>query len=175
MYTIRATVNVETDVKRLPTHHRCRILAAIETLLVERPTTPSRNRKLVVNLARLGTTEVPIWELRVADFRVFYDVAVKERTVYVRVVRRKPAGKMVEDVSAHEFQERVKQCVDDVQDDRLVIMSHGKPAAVPIGVEGGKTIVLQTDPRFWMLIRARRKGPTIPVDQLKTRVESNAR
>jgi mRNA-degrading endonuclease RelE of RelBE toxin-antitoxin system len=31
----------------------------------------------------------PIWELRIGDRRVFYDVDEEGRTVYVRAVRRK--------------------------------------------------------------------------------------
>ena len=44
------------------------------------------------------TAEPPIWELRVGDYRVFYDVAPAEQVVYVRAVRRKPAGKTTEDI-----------------------------------------------------------------------------
>ena len=31
----------------------------------------------------------PVWQLRVGDFRVFYDVDEREREVVVRAVRRK--------------------------------------------------------------------------------------
>ncbi len=50
------------------------------------------------------------------------------------------------------------QCVDHAQEDRVVITRHGKPAAVIIGVEDEdwESVVLQTDPTFWKLIRARR-------------------
>ncbi len=39
----------------------------------------------------------PIWELRVGEFRIFYDVAEEERKVYVRAVRRKPPHKTTEE------------------------------------------------------------------------------
>ena len=32
----------------------------------------------------------PLWDLRVGDFRVFYDVEEKTQMVYVRAVRDKP-------------------------------------------------------------------------------------
>jgi len=75
-------------------------------------------------------------------------------------------------VTVRDLQKRVKQCVDDAQRDRVVVTRHGKPAAVLVGVEGNDwdTVVLQTDPTFWKLVRARRKQTTISLDQLKTRL-----
>ena len=71
-----------------------------------------------------------------------------------------------------DLKKRVKECVDDAQEDRVVITRHGKPAAVLVGVEGDdwEAVVLQTDPTFWKLIRERRKQPTISLSQLKTRL-----
>ena len=39
-----------------------------------------------------------MWELRVGDYRVFYDVSQEDETVYVRAVRKKPLGKSTEEV-----------------------------------------------------------------------------
>jgi mRNA-degrading endonuclease RelE of RelBE toxin-antitoxin system len=39
-----------------------------------------------------------IWELRVGEYRVFYDVSEVEETVYVRAIRRKPPGKRTEEI-----------------------------------------------------------------------------
>lgn len=75
-------------------------------------------------------------------------------------------------VTVRDLQKRVKECVDHAQEDHVVITRHGKPAAVLVGVEGEDwdAVVLQTDPRFWKLIRARRKQPTVSLRQLKTRL-----
>ena len=75
-------------------------------------------------------------------------------------------------VTVRDFQKKVKKCVDNAQEDRVVITRHGRPAAVLVGVEGEDwdAVVLQTDPTFWKLIRARRKQPTISLDQLKARL-----
>ena len=75
-------------------------------------------------------------------------------------------------VTVRDLQKRVKECVDDAQDDRVVITRHGKPAAVLLGVEGEdwEAVVLQTDPKFWKLIRARRKQPAISLGDLKKRL-----
>lgn len=77
-------------------------------------------------------------------------------------------------VTVRDLQKQVKDCVDNAQDDRVVITRRGKPAAVLIGVEGEdwETVLLQTDPRFWKLIRARRKQPTISLGELKARLRT---
>ena len=57
-----------------------------------------RLRKLLINLVPPWTADPPIWELRVGDHRVFYDVAEEEGVVCVRAIRRKRAGKRTEDI-----------------------------------------------------------------------------
>jgi mRNA-degrading endonuclease RelE of RelBE toxin-antitoxin system len=42
--------------------------------------------------------DAPLWELRVGDFRVFYDVDEKTPTVYVRAVRDKPPHATSEEI-----------------------------------------------------------------------------
>lgn len=80
-------------------------------------------------------------------------------------------------VTVRDLQKKVGKCVDDAQEDRVVITRHGKPAAVLVGVEGEDwdAVVLQTDPTFWKLIRARRKQPTISLDQVKRRLRIKAK
>lgn len=75
-------------------------------------------------------------------------------------------------VTVRNLQKSVKECVDTAQEDRVVITRHGKPAAVLVGVEGEdwEDVVLQTDPGFWKLVRARRKQPTLSLDELKKRL-----
>ena len=75
-------------------------------------------------------------------------------------------------VTVRDLQKRVRECVDESQKDRVIVTRHGKPAAVLVGVQGEDwdAVVLQTDPRFWKLIRARRREPTISLEQLKRRV-----
>ena len=75
-------------------------------------------------------------------------------------------------VSVRDLQKKVKECVADAQADRVVITRHGRPAAVLVGVEGQdwETVLRQTDPTFWKLIRARRRQPTISLDQRRVRL-----
>jgi mRNA-degrading endonuclease RelE of RelBE toxin-antitoxin system len=44
------------------------------------------------------TAEPPIWELRVGEYRVFYDVSPEAKVVYVRAVRRKPPHRTTEEI-----------------------------------------------------------------------------
>jgi mRNA-degrading endonuclease RelE of RelBE toxin-antitoxin system len=55
------------------------ILDAIDEQLTHEPVTETRNRK------RLSESELSDWELRVQDFRVFYDVAVEEAAGVVKI------------------------------------------------------------------------------------------
>jgi len=75
-------------------------------------------------------------------------------------------------VTVRDLQKKVKECVDDAQQDRVVVTRHGKPAAVLVRVEGEdwEDVVLQTDPNFWKLIRERRKQPTMSMAQLKSKL-----
>jgi len=75
-------------------------------------------------------------------------------------------------VTVRDLQKKDNECVDHAQEDRVVITRHGKPAAVLLGVEDEdwESVVLQTDTAFWKLIRARRKQPTLSLEQLKKRL-----
>jgi len=58
----------------------------------------TKNRKLLDNLVSPWQTVAPIWELRIGEYRVFYDFSAAESIVYVRAVRRKPPGTKTEDI-----------------------------------------------------------------------------
>jgi len=75
-----------------------RILAEIRTQLSDQPTVATRRRKCLWNLAPSFEHELPVWELRVGAFRVFYDVQEDERQVHVRAVRRKEPRHTTEDI-----------------------------------------------------------------------------
>jgi mRNA-degrading endonuclease RelE of RelBE toxin-antitoxin system len=98
MYIIRFATGVVSDLRRLRAYHRQVILADIERQLTHEPTVTSPRRKLLPNLVPPWDAVPPIWELRVREYRVFYDVSEGERTVVVRAIRRKPPGKRTEEV-----------------------------------------------------------------------------
>lgn len=98
MHDIQFARGTEQDLKRLSAFHRNTILDAIEPQLAVDPNKPSRNRKILVGLVPPWAAEEPIWELRVGDYRVFYDVADEAQVVYIRAVRKKPPGRRTEDI-----------------------------------------------------------------------------
>ena len=98
MSRVRLANGVEQDHKRIPVFHRNRILDAIEIQLTNTPDAPTKNRKLLDSLITPWETVPPIWELRVGEYRVFYDVSEEEKVVYIRAIRRKPRGKRTEDI-----------------------------------------------------------------------------
>ena len=98
MHQVRLAKGVEQDLKRIPLFYRNRILDAIEIQLTNTPDAPTKNRKLLENLITPWEAVPPIWELRVGEYRVFYDVSEEEAVVYIRAIRRKPRGKRTEDI-----------------------------------------------------------------------------
>lgn len=98
MFEIRFAESVEDDLRKIQVYYRDRILDSIEEQLTYEPETPTRNRKLLENLTPPWQTVAPIWELRVGEYRVFYDVSAAEPVVYVRAVRKKPPGTKTEDM-----------------------------------------------------------------------------
>ena len=98
VFQIRFAEGVEEDLRNIRIYYRNQILDAIEEQLAREPETRTKNRKLLENLIPPWQTVAPIWELRVGDYRVFYDVSAAESVVYVRAVRRKPRGTKTEDI-----------------------------------------------------------------------------
>lgn len=76
--------------------------------------------------------------------------------------------------TVQDLQKRAGEFVAKSQKDRIVITQHGQPAAVLVGVakQDWESVALQTDPKFWKLIRARRKQPTRSLAQVRERLRS---
>jgi mRNA-degrading endonuclease RelE of RelBE toxin-antitoxin system len=98
VFEIQFAEAVEEDLKKIRIYYRNQILDAIEEQLAHEPCTRTRNRKLLENLIPPWQTVAPIWELRVGEYRVFYDISETESVVYVRAVRKKPRGTKTEDI-----------------------------------------------------------------------------
>lgn len=86
------------DLVKLRAFDRRRILDAIEGELRREPTVETRQRKVLVGLVTPFESVPPIWELRVGEHRVFYDVGEGDKRVYVRAVRHKPPHKTTEEI-----------------------------------------------------------------------------
>ena len=98
MFDIQLSTGVWNDLKPLPARDQRIILDAIEEHLTHQPTVKTKKRKILLNLVPPWQNVPPIWELRVDDYRVFYDVADEEKTVYVRAIRYKPPHSRTEDI-----------------------------------------------------------------------------
>ncbi|HET6882302.1 MAG TPA: hypothetical protein VFI31_19205 [Pirellulales bacterium] len=98
MYSIEYAESVTDDLSSLRAFDRATLLDRVEKLLTGEPTRETRNRKVVVGLQPQWEHEEPLWQLRIEEFRVFYDVAETEKRVIVRAIRRKPPHKTTEEI-----------------------------------------------------------------------------
>ena len=75
-----------------------RIVADIREQLTDEPVVVTRRRKCLVDVTPSFEHEMPVWELRIGEFRVFYDVQDEEQRVHIRAVRRKEPSQRTEDI-----------------------------------------------------------------------------
>jgi len=98
MYRILFSQGVEQDLVKTRAYDRSIILEAVEKQLVHNPHVETKNRKMLVNLMPSFEGQLPIWELRVGEHRVFYDVDEEGQQVFVRAIRRKPPHRTTEEI-----------------------------------------------------------------------------
>jgi len=89
MFAIRFGEHAVAEIARLRAVERRGILNAVEKYLAHKPTEATGRKKMLRGLVSPWEKVRPVWQLRVGDFRVFYDVNESEKTVIVRAVRRK--------------------------------------------------------------------------------------
>jgi mRNA-degrading endonuclease RelE of RelBE toxin-antitoxin system len=68
---------------------RRRIVDDMKSELKTNPDTETKRKKRLDGVVAGFPFEPPLWELKVGDYRVYYDVNSTERTVYVRAIRFK--------------------------------------------------------------------------------------
>lgn len=98
MYEIAFEENVEGELAGIRPFDGRRVLDAIWERLRDEPGVETRHRKILKGVKPPFHTVPPTWELRVGEYRVFYDVNEEEKTVYVRAVRHKPPHKTTEEI-----------------------------------------------------------------------------
>jgi len=84
--------------KAIARFYRNRILDEIEAQLSDHPVDITKQKKVLINLSPPWTGVSIVRELRVGDYRVFYDVDEANKVVYIRAVRKKPSGKTTEEI-----------------------------------------------------------------------------
>ena len=98
MFEIRFSTGAVGDLKKIRVHDRTRVLDELEGQLSGQPKVLSRNRKILVDLVPPFEVHPPVWELRIGDYRVFYDVDQEQQQVHIRAIRRKPPHATTEEI-----------------------------------------------------------------------------
>jgi len=98
VYTIELSEGAVEELTAVRAFDQGRIMEAIEKQLSHNPAAETRNRKKLESLVPSFEAVPPIWELRVGEYRVFYDVDDDDKKVYVRAVRRKLPHKTTEEI-----------------------------------------------------------------------------
>ena len=98
MYTIEYAEGVADDLADLRAYERTQILDRIEEQLTYEPTRQTRNKKILVGLVPPWEHVEPVWELRIGQYRVFYDVDEAASVVVIRAIRYKPPHKTTEEI-----------------------------------------------------------------------------
>jgi mRNA-degrading endonuclease RelE of RelBE toxin-antitoxin system len=97
-FDIEITDLAADELRGIRLYDRRRIVEEIQSQLEDQPTLITKNRKLLEGAVPDFEHVAPIWELRVSEFRVFYDVDEFARVVFVRAVRRKRQVQTTEDL-----------------------------------------------------------------------------
>jgi mRNA-degrading endonuclease RelE of RelBE toxin-antitoxin system len=99
MYKIEyANKTVLDNLKNLSTYVRKQILNRIDNQLQYEPIIETKHRKPIIGLIPPWEYVEPIWELRIGEYRVFYDVDEAAMVVKIRAIRHKPPHKTTEEI-----------------------------------------------------------------------------
>lgn len=89
MYTIRFTDDALEEFEGIRAHDRNRILDEIASQLAYEPALVTRRKKVLQGIEPPWEHVGPVWQLRIGDYRVFYDLFEDERAVWIRALRWK--------------------------------------------------------------------------------------
>ena len=99
LYTIEIVDAAYEELAAIKAFYRSQIIDAIDEQLLNEPTTATKNRKMLLGLQPDFEHQPPVWELRVGQYRVFYDVNEELKSVSVRAVRLKPPQQTTEQIT----------------------------------------------------------------------------
>lgn len=97
-YTVQIVPSALEELQTIKSFFRRQIADSIDEQLQHQPTKSTRHRKVLQITDASFAFDPPLWELRVGDFRVFYDVDESGKTVYVRAIREKPPHTATEEI-----------------------------------------------------------------------------
>ena len=98
VFQIDVTEDAAVEIAALPAFFRRQVVEAIESQLLHQPDVQARNRKLLRGLVPPWEHLDPTWEIRVGEYRVFYDVDEAAAVVHIRAVRHKPPHRTTGDI-----------------------------------------------------------------------------
>lgn len=98
MYEIKYAEDVSKDLRGLTAFNRKEILDRIDEELLNEPTRETRNKKVLTDVEPRWPFKEPLRELRVGDYRVFYDVDVEGGQVVIRAIRHKPPHRTTKEI-----------------------------------------------------------------------------
>ena len=88
MFQLEFTPEAVEDLRSLRKYDQQQIIDGVEIQLSEQPDVQSRNRK------RLRPNQLAEWEVRIGDFRVFYDVDAESAVVKIEAIGYKEGSKL---------------------------------------------------------------------------------
>jgi mRNA-degrading endonuclease RelE of RelBE toxin-antitoxin system len=97
-FDIEFTDLARDELKVMRRYDQQRILDEVETQLMYEPNVETRNRKPLINASAPFEHVPPLWELRIGEFRAYYDVREADSKVHVRSVRHKKPHQTTEEV-----------------------------------------------------------------------------
>jgi mRNA-degrading endonuclease RelE of RelBE toxin-antitoxin system len=178
-FDIEFVGNGSADLKKQRVFDQRQITDAIEDSLRHQPTVSSRNRKCLTDVSPSFEHVPPIWELRVDEFRVFYDVDEEARIIFIRAIRRKEyandGGHYMKRIEFDQLPPDFAALVAASQREKVVIARDGKPYALIVGVEfkDQEDLQVETSPEFWEMIRQRRAETNmIPLEEIVARLKA---
>ena len=96
-FRIEYARSVADELVALRAYDRNRILDEIEEQLTHQANVPTRRRKVLVGLDAPWEHIDPVWELRVGDWRIYYDIDAETSHVVIRAIRQKPPHRTTEE------------------------------------------------------------------------------
>ncbi len=98
MYEIEIVPDALFELNKVPVFYRRAIEQAVDSELAHTPNQETKNRKCLHGLVPGFEYEEPLWELRVGDWRVFYDMDEEGKKVIIRGVRFKKSGRTTKEI-----------------------------------------------------------------------------
>jgi len=98
VFIISYAESVAEDLAAIRAFERKQLLDQIDRQLSHEPTCETRNRKIIRGLTPPWEHVKPVWELRINEYRVFYDIDETAGQVIVRAIRHKPPHKTTEEI-----------------------------------------------------------------------------